>query len=253
MRPTAHAIVCLLLAAGPVIGPGCSRDAAPEEPAPRADDPAAARALFDRAIVADLNGDALAAGDLMFELAARHPDTPHGRAARARVEAGSGSLTVAGLGILAAVAIPAFMKFQRRSKASEASMNVARMFDAALLFYEADHLGPGRNPIARRFPRSAPPTPDRPFCEDGDDGFVYQPDDWTHPGWQELGFALDGPHRYRYEFVSEGEGPRAMFTARAIGDLNCDGVLSTFERVGAVDEHGNVTGGAGLYVSQELE
>ena len=47
-----------------------------------------------------------------------------------------------------------------------------------------------------------------------------------------------------------------MFTARAVGDLNCNGVYSTFERVGrGVVEEGRlvVVGGGGIYVENELE
>lgn len=244
MRRTAALLLAACLAA-----PGCSRDAAPEA---GRDDAAAARALFDRAIVADLEGDALAAEDLMFELAARHPDTAHGRAARARVSGGM-ALGVAGAGILAAVAIPAFMKYQRRSKTSEAVINVRRMFDAAVTFYHAERADRGGKRLPPRFPQTTPPSPGRPFCEDGDDGFAHDPEVWEHPGWRELEFAIDGPHRYQYQFISEGTGAGAMFTARALGDLNCDGVLSTFERVGTVDAEGNVTGGAGMYTANELE
>ena len=64
---------------------------------------------------------------------------------------------------------------------------------------------------------------------------------------------MSDPHYYSYEYVSEGTGTSARFTARAVGDLDCDGVLSTFERVGAVDAALNVMGGGGIYVENELE
>jgi len=42
------------------------------------------------------------------------------------------------------------------------------------------------------------------------------------------------------------------FTAQAFGDLDEDGVFSTFERSGAADENGT-NAGADLYIDQELE
>lgn len=238
----------LFLSAALVVAPGCARQTAGE-----ASDPAAAKALFDQALVASLEGDTLAAEDLMFELVQRHPDTPHGRAARARLSGSGSALMVGTMGVLAAVAIPAFMKYVRRSKTSEATMNVRRMFDGAVAFYMTDRYGPDGQLLPRRFPQTTPPSPDRKFCEDGDDGFNADPSVWKHPGWQELNFAVDGAHRYQYQFISVGTGTDAMFTARALGDLNCDGVLSTFERVGVVDDEGDPNGGAGLYVNMELE
>ncbi len=51
-----------------------------------------------------------------------------------------------------------------------------------------------------------------------------------------------------------GSGEAALAAAaRAIGDLNCDGVLSTFERVGHIDDENNVNGGAGLFKENEFE
>lgn len=72
---------------------------------------------------------------------------------------------------------------------------------------------------------------------------------WSHPTWRALNFKIDSPHRYQYEYVSDGKS----FTARAIGDLDCDGVLSTFERVGLIDRDGNINDGAGLYKRNEIE
>ena len=43
------------------------------------------------------------------------------------------------------------------------------------------------------------------------------------------------------------------FAARALGDLNCDGALSTFERVGTVDAEGDVDGGPGICKKDPLE
>ena len=216
-------------------------------------DPTAARALFDRAAIAALRGDQITHDDLMLRLAAEHPDTRHGRAARARLGGGA-TTSVAVAGILAAVAIPAFMKYTRRSQTAEATMNVRKLFDSAVAYYQLeDHTDIDGTPQPRRFPPTVALTPARSPCELGVDALAPAPDTWDHPTWQALNFAIDDPHRYRYEFISAGEGPDAHFTARAIGDLDCDGVLATFERVGTVDSEGNVNAGPGMFISNELE
>ncbi len=166
----------------------------------------------------------------------------------------SGGVTVAAMtGIAAAVAIPSFLKYQRRSKTSEATMNLRKLFDSAVFAYNEDQVDAEGNRLPRQFPPSAPLTPAEDFCKQGRDRYEPDPDAWRHPAWKALNFAVESPHRYRYEFISSGTGPDAAFTARAIGDLDCDGVYATFERVGTIDAQGNVNGGAGLYTENELE
>jgi hypothetical protein len=89
--------------------------------------------------------------------------------------------------------------------------------------------------VPRQFRATVALTPGRPFCEGGQRLFQVSPDLWKHPTWRALDFAVEVPHPYKYEYVSSGVGDNAMFTARAIGDLNCDGVFSTFERMGTID------------------
>jgi hypothetical protein len=128
----------------------------------------------------------------------------------------------------------------RRSKTAEATTNLRRMYDGAVA-YHAEH---------GRFPESAPLTPARPACAGGESSKIAPaPETWAAPGWQALGFSVDDPHYYQYEFASDGDA----FTARAVGDLDCNGVLSTFERVGTVAPGGGVSGGAGLFTQNELE
>lgn len=57
---------------------------------PRAD-ATAARATYDEAIIAALDGDAITWREKLVQLAAAHPDSPHGRAAVAQL-GGSGAL-----------------------------------------------------------------------------------------------------------------------------------------------------------------
>src|SRR3954468_22597286 len=68
-------------------------------------------------------------------------------------------IVVAIIGVLAAVAIPAFMKYIRRSKTTEATMNLRKMYDGAVAYYVAEHSDVNGNAIDRQFPGNAPFVP----------------------------------------------------------------------------------------------
>ncbi len=195
---------------------------------------------FLKAARAEMAGDQLTATRLFIDVAAAHPGSPFGVEARSRLTGSSGGPVVAVVGILSSIAIPAFMKYTRRSKTAEATMNLRRLFDRSVGYYE-DH---------KAFPPSTPLTPAQPACEGGSPvKHLPGPDAWAHPTWRALDFSIDDPHVYQYQFESDGQG----FTARAFGDLDCDGVRSTFERVGNVDPDGHISGGVGLFMHNELE
>src|SRR5438309_3459267 len=71
-------------------------------------------------------------------------------------------IVVAIIGILAAVAIPAFMKYIRRSKTVEATMNVRKLFDSSVSYFEGDHADKGGNTLAKQFPTSKAVSPGSP-------------------------------------------------------------------------------------------
>ena len=166
-------------------------------------------------------------------------------------------IVVAIIGILAAVAIPAFMKYIRRSKTSEATMNIRKMFDSSVSYFNEEQANRKGQILPRQFPaEQVAPTKEKwgDVCKNKDSQ-KFQPDadTWDNATWQALNFAVEDPFYYRYEYDSEGTGAGAKFTARANGDLNCDGTESTFERIGTVDAENNINGGAGLFTKNELE
>jgi type IV pilus assembly protein PilA len=165
-------------------------------------------------------------------------------------------IVVAIIGILAAVAIPAFMRYIRRSKTSEATMNLRKLFDSSVAYYNEQHAGRDGDIVAQQFPLAMASTPGSPAsaCAAGESTKIAPSDAyWSAPSWQMLNFAVHDPHYYVYTYESAGTGKESMFTARANGDLDCNNVYSTFERVGTVNDHNYVTGGAGIYAQGELE
>jgi type IV pilus assembly protein PilA len=158
--------------------------------------------------------------------------------------------TVALVGVMAAIAVPAFLRYIRRSKTVEAALKVRRLFDAAVTYYQQPHTDATGERLPAQFPASAPLTPAAVPCGEP---VPPEPSQWDTPTWQALNFAIYDPHRYSYQFDSVGVGESATFTASAFGDLDCDGVFSTFVRVGTGMPAGEVRGGAGLYMANELE
>ena len=160
-------------------------------------------------------------------------------------------IVVAIIGVLSAVAIPSFMKYIRRSKTTEASMNLRKLYDSSVTYYEAEHADATGNILTKQFPNTKAWTPPQGQCctETGQKcGPPAHITDWTDPTWQALSFSIRDPHYYSYQYDSDG----TQFTARAVGDLDGDGVRSTFERAGRLD-NGGVSGSSGVWMQRELE
>ena len=58
---------------------------------------------------------------------------------------------------------------------------------------------------------------------------VDPPGTWDHPTWRSLDFAWTVPHSFSFAFESHSSEGLAVFRARAHGDLDGDGLHSTFE------------------------
>lgn len=138
------------------------------------------------------------------------------------------------LGLLAVGTIPVFVRSVRRTRMAEATMNLRKIFDTSVTYFVAHPDGPDDPLHVRQFPDTVAPTPDdwwATVCGDGSARpYPPRPDTWSAPTWKAIGFAIETPFYYEYTYLSRGRGDDASFTARAMGDLDCDGVRSTFER-----------------------
>ena len=92
----------------------------------------------------------------------------------------------------------------------------------------------------------------------GDFGYRFHGGSPAWPTWVALGFRASpegAPHAYSFEFVSNLGPSRSAFVARAHGDLDGDGVTSTFEVRGHASE-GDPSGPAvepGMRIEAETE
>ena len=156
---------------------------------------------------------------------------------------------VMSLGVMAAVAIPAFIGYIRRAKTSEAEERISAMYRSAVRYATTERTSNGGQLQPPSFPASTPLTPSKRCCLNPDGRCQPDPSVWNHPSWQALSFEIRDPHYFQYQFISDGRS----FTARAIGDLDCDGITSTFERAGILVGPGEVRGSRGIYRDNPTE
>jgi type II secretory pathway pseudopilin PulG len=159
------------------------------------------------------------------------------------------AIVVCVVGVLLAVAVPAFLRELRVSKISEAPTELARLHDRTAAYYTARRRGPDRN-LTECLPSPAGPTPRAPSLEPATA-------DFSDPTWTALDYAPERPVRFRYTFVPVGARcglrGRDLVTLRAEGDLDGDGKYSVFERVGGLDAQGAFAPTGILYVFDRTE
>jgi hypothetical protein len=95
-----------------------------------------------------------------------------------------------------------------------------------LLGYLADRVAAHVATTGRVPPTAAGPTPDTACCAGGGTCPV-DAAAWSAPGWRELAFSIDEPHRFTYQYAPDPGGLSA--TLRAVGDVACDGAVRTVE------------------------
>lgn len=164
-------------------------------------------------------------------------------------------IVVAIIGILAAVAIPAFVKYLRKSKTVEATEGLDKLKVGATQYFQADHYDSAGNIAPKSFPTSGAATtaPATACC-----GQATAPKctpataDWAGSPWHELHFGLTDPHYYQWGWDTANTSSAAVYTARALGDLDCDGTASEFKILGTIDTEGGVTA-KGPIISNEIE
>jgi type IV pilus assembly protein PilA len=175
-------------------------------------------------------------------------------------------IVVAIIGILAAVAIPAFMKYIKKSKTSEARTHVQKIYAGAREYWM------DRNTAAGQIQADSPQFPEPTETWTADQGCCAMVGTggtekcapaqtlWDTPTWRALKFSMDDPHYYAYAYtVSVGAAGDVTgghnFTALARGNLDCDGDFSQFSMYGVVNEQyaDGPAGSAALSRQNDLE
>jgi Tfp pilus assembly protein PilE len=170
---------------------------------------------------------------------ARVPRRPHHTRGLTLVEV---TLLLSLLGIVLAVGVPAFVRGLRTSKTDEPPRELERMYRAIEAYYDTPQTT-AAGERRRCLPDPAGPTPDKPARDAR--AVVFANAETSAATWRAIGYEPAEPIRYRYSFLpmragcamlptdSRGE---PVLTLRAEGDLDGDGVLSTFERIAVTRE-----------------
>jgi prepilin-type N-terminal cleavage/methylation domain-containing protein len=132
-------------------------------------------------------------------------------------------IVVAIIGVLAAVAIPAFMRYISKSRASEAPGMLRRILDGATTYFYTDHATSAGVTVLPQFPVATTawypvtmphgakvyPTASDPVAADAQT-------------WAQLKFSINEGVYFQYAFQSSGAGSSSQVDIRAQGYLHDD-------------------------------
>ena len=163
-------------------------------------------------------------------------------------------IVVAIIGILAAVAIPAFTRYVKKSRTAEAVGHLNKEWAGSLAYYETDHIING-TAKAKQFPGQSAVSPSNSDCgcltgqRCPGNSATFNSDGV----WLALNFSIPDPYNYLPGYSGNLTGTSAVFSAYAQGNLNCDSKVATFTRAGSVNSSGDVTGSFQPNIVNELE
>ncbi|MBR58321.1 MAG: hypothetical protein CMH54_09905 [Myxococcales bacterium] len=158
-----------------------------------------------------------------------------------------------------------------KAKTAEAIDNLDKLYKGAVIYFTSPRVNREGGLIPCQFPDGGAaggltpaPGPDgkHPCCgiadADGDGRCDSNPNVWADHAWPVLSFQMTDQHYYAYAVESSGTLGDAKITISAYGDLDCDGVWSTFQKIGFADEGSSrvecsVKGSSAFYVDEELE
>ena len=143
-------------------------------------------------------------------------------------------IVVAIIGILAAVAVPGFMRYIKDSKTAEAKDNLKAISDGAVTWFESDHdyKGDGFSPQARIYPNDKEVGGGTAYSGGettksiGSNTTVGQKNspadvasDLAKAPWTQLKFQVNKPFYYKYTYSSSGASNACTFGASASASL----------------------------------
>jgi hypothetical protein len=120
------------------------------------------------------------------------------------------------LGVEAAIAIPAFVKYVRRAKSVEATMNLRRIGENVMMLDAAKWAA---LPDSEWTPRDG-------ACSYPKARHPVDASQWSVEPWKTIGFSVDDPSYYQYRLRRTSQG----FVVEAQADLDCNGKFGHVSR-----------------------
>jgi type IV pilus assembly protein PilA len=131
-------------------------------------------------------------------------------------------IVVAIIGILAAVAIPAFINYMKRAKTSEATLNLKSIAEGAVSYYDTHgQTLPSDTGITPTSGKPGASTVELNTTIDGQ---------FNTAAWQQVGWKPHKPFLYYYHFNNLNATTGNIGKAIAYGNLDGDEVNSNFSR-----------------------
>ena len=130
-------------------------------------------------------------------------------------------IVVAIIGILAAVAIPAFMDYMKKSKKTEAALQLNKVGKNAKTYYIER-----QTYVLAADPAELPVKPGAGGCCGGPNNkCAAVPASFAgDSGWASIDFQIDENSLFVYDYL----GAATTFSATAVGDLDCDNTEITY-------------------------
>jgi prepilin-type N-terminal cleavage/methylation domain-containing protein len=164
-------------------------------------------------------------------------------------------IVVAIIGIIAAIAIPAFTKYVKKARTTEVAGYLNKEWAGSITYYMTDFSSGAGGILPRQFPQPSGAWEAAHDCSwlTGARCPGNAPV-WASDGvWVALKFSIPDSHTYMPGYSGVGTGTSAEFTAYARGDTDTDGTAAEFFRYGRVNSNGDVTGAVQPYIVNELE
>lgn len=171
-------------------------------------------------------------------------------------------IVVAIIGVLVALALPAFLNYFRRAKTAEAAPNLRNLYTGAVTYYNNESWG-SRTPTRGTSIASSHCTTDSATTGLFDPSDAKNTVDFSGvtdaPVYRALSFTIADPFYFDYQVTSGTPGcthaalETNTYAFDAYGDLDADNVNSTFEIAVGTSEENELYRAPGLYIADELE
>lgn len=169
-------------------------------------------------------------------------------------------IVVAIIGILAALAIPAFIGYVRRSKTAEAGSNLRNMFQGAASYYQREQWATRGVTRGTSTASSACTVAGSMVCTMNTPGTGKTQIDFQleATSFRDIGFSIADPVYFQYCIDGSTDscghmGGENLYSFQAVGDLDGDMSTSLFELAAGSSQDNELMRAPGLYILNELE